>query len=74
MDNNQREILYKIYSEATKTTDNYTISCNIGIRAEQREDICKFLEDEGYIKNCSFHGQTYIRCTVLPKTFELFTE
>lgn len=64
MDKNCEQALMKILDVAKMTKDGFVYSVDIGIYFEEKERVCDYLVEAGYITNLSYHGQKYIRCQI----------
>lgn len=64
----QEECLLSITCAAIGTPDNYVVAVELPVRTSiERDEICRFLENEGYIGGVELLGRAYVRCTVQEK-------
>jgi hypothetical protein len=57
-----RKVLFIIWEAAKKTNNGYVFSVDIGLRCEDRINVCNYLENGGYI-------QSQIRCQLEMKGY-----
>ena len=72
MDEITRETLTRIYDAAKNTSDGYTMGVSIDIRSDTRQEVCSWLESQGYITKVELFGQDKVRCQVTEKTYRFF--
>ena len=73
MDEITQSILAKIYNATKNTSDDYAVSVSIGVRSDKRNDVCYWLEANGYITNVNYIGQDKIQCQITDKAKRYFT-
>lgn len=74
MDATTKNVLSKIYDATKCTTDGYAVCVTIGIRSDNRRNVCTWLENNGYITGIDYIGQDKIRCQITEKTRMIFKD
>ncbi len=69
MRDDARKVLFIIWEAAKKTNNGYVFSVDIGLRCEDRINVCNYLENGGYISKVDYHGQSQIRCQLEMKGY-----
>lgn len=73
MDETTQSVLAKVYNAAKNTSDGYTVSVSIGVRSDKRQDVCSWLESNGFITKVNYIGQDKIQCQITDKAKRYFT-
>ena len=72
MNTEQEQVLRKICIKAKETRDNFVINCDVGVPLDKRNEICRWLERNGYISRYGVSGKSYVSCQVNAKAIEFF--
>ena len=60
-------IIYEVGRTPIPPTD-------IGMAGKEKEKICEWLTDNGYIENVHYRGMFNITCDITPKTLDYFLD
>lgn len=70
MNESYKKVLKELKEKAKETTDGYLISVSLGVRGDERLEMVRFMEEEGYIEKVELLGKYNIRCKVTQKLLE----
>lgn len=68
------EILKLIYIKAKNTKDDFIKEIDLGVKGQERNNICNYLQKNGYISRTQYIGKSKVQCQVKQKTFKLFED
>lgn len=66
------DVLRKVYDRFIETGRTHVTEIETGVRGSEKESICQWLVQNGYIENVDYYGPEYIACDITDKTIDYF--